>query len=116
MSQAVEPIAVTIMDREFRVSCAPAERESLQRAAVHLDRQMRDLRDRSRGLSAESIAIMAALNLSDEVLKLRLQLTHHNEHVDARLQSLADRLDRHLADSKLLETSTVDGDLGTAVD
>ncbi|GAB4201176.1 MAG: cell division protein ZapA [Wenzhouxiangellaceae bacterium] len=99
MSHSNEPIAVQIMDREFRVNCAPGEREALQRAALHLDRQMRDLRERGRGLSLESVAIMAALNLSDEVLKLQLQLAQHREHVDARLQTLADRLDQQLVDT-----------------
>lgn len=111
-----EPIAVQIMDREFRVSCEPQERAALQRAAVHLDQQMRELRDRSRGLSAESIAIMAALNLSDQVLKLQLQLTQHHEHVDIRLQALADRLDQHLVNNDTNPASAVDADSHPAVD
>lgn len=116
MSQSSEPIAVSILDREFRVACEAGERESLQRAAVHLDHQMRELRERARGMSPESVAIMAALNLSDEVLKLRAQLSMHREHVDVRLQSLADRLDRHLAESDLLTATTVDDDSTPAVD
>ena len=116
MSQSTDPIAVTILDREFRIACEPGERESLQRAAVHLDHQMRELRDRTRGMSPESVAIMAALNLSDEVLKLRSQLSMHREHVDLRLQTLADRLDRHLAESDLLTSTTVDDSPPPAVD
>lgn len=116
MSQTSEPIAVTILDREFRVSCAPAEREALQSAAVHLDQQMRDLRERARGMSAESVAIMAALNLSDQVLKMRLELDQRREHVDSRLQTLVSRLDEQLAEHETFITATVDDTQPPAVD
>lgn len=101
MSNLSEPMAVHIMDREFRVTCTAEEKEALQQAALYLDRQMREMRDRGRGMSLESIAIMAALNLSDEVLKLRRQVAEHHDYVDVRIQALADRLDQDLVDESL---------------
>jgi len=91
MSQA-ELVTVRILDREYQVMCSPAERRGLMDAALYLDRQMREIRDSGKLSSNEKIAVMCALNLSDELLKLRSELDQRNEHVDQRIFDLSRRL------------------------
>jgi len=67
MSQA-KGINITILDREFTVSCTDEERPALISAVNFLDRKMRDIRDNGNFIGIERIAIMAALNLSHELL------------------------------------------------
>jgi len=97
MSQSPEPVTVRIVDREYRVMCTPEQRRTLMESALFLDSQMREIRDSGKVSSMDKIAVMAALNLAEEVLKLRQQLHERRDQVDARVRDLADRLDRALA-------------------
>lgn len=88
-----EPVAVRILDREYRVMCRPEERRGLIEAALFLDSQMREIRDSGKLSSIEKIAVMCALNLSDELLKARQQQVQRAVEVDQRILKLARRLD-----------------------
>lgn len=96
MSQSPEPVTVRIVDREYRVMCTPEQRRTLMESALFLDQQMREIRDSGKVSSMDKIAVMAALNLAEEVLKLRQQMHDRGDQVDARVRDLADRLDRAL--------------------
>jgi cell division protein ZapA len=96
MSQSPEPVTVRIVDREYRVMCTPEQRRTLMESALFLDQQMREIRDSGKVSSMDKIAVMAALNLAEEVLKLRQQMHDRRDRVDARVRDLADRLDRAL--------------------
>lgn len=67
----VRGVDVSIMGREFRVSCTDDEYEALMSAVSYLDRKMRDIRDSGKVIGVERIAIMAALNISHELLTTR---------------------------------------------
>ena len=65
----MERLDVTILEREYSFACSPEGREALLAAAQHVDRLMRKLRQQSKsGISAERIAIMAAVQLAAELL------------------------------------------------
>ena len=95
-SLSSEPITVAILDREYQFSCSPEEREALKEAAVFLDERMRSIRGAGRLMALERIAVMTALNLSDELLKLQKNEIHRKEKVDTRIRMLADELDNAL--------------------
>ncbi|MES2499072.1 MAG: cell division protein ZapA [Pseudomonadota bacterium] len=61
-------IDVNIMGREFAVACTDEERAGLLEAVRYLDKKMHDIRDTGKVVGVERIAIMAALNLSHELL------------------------------------------------
>lgn len=96
MSQSPEPVTVRIVDREYRVMCTPDQRRTLMESALFLDQQMREIRDSGKVSSMDKIAVMAALNLAEEVLKLRQQMHERRDQIDGRVRDLADRLDRAL--------------------
>ena len=87
-----EMVTVRILDREYQVVCAPGERKGLMEAALYLDAQMRQVRESGKLSSVEKIAVMCALNFSDELLKLRQQSVDRSEQVDQRILELAQRL------------------------
>jgi cell division protein ZapA len=68
---AAKSVDVQIMGREFTVSCTDDERQGLLDAVNYLDKKMRDIRDSGKVVGVERIAIMAALNLSHEVLNTK---------------------------------------------
>jgi cell division protein ZapA len=65
-------VNITIMEREFTVSCTDEERPALINAVNFLDKKMRDIRDNGNFIGIERIAIMAALNLSNELLNSKV--------------------------------------------
>lgn len=63
---------VSIMGREFRVACPEGEEQALLDAVAYLDHKMNDIRDTGKIVGTERIAIMAALNITHELLSARL--------------------------------------------
>lgn len=88
-----EPISVSILDQEFQFACPPGERKALQEAAQHLDERMRAIKGEGRLMALERIAVMTALNLSDELLRLKKQEQYRQQNVDSRIRMLADQLE-----------------------
>ena len=64
----IKGVDVSIMGRNFTVSCTDEERQSLVNAVNFLDKKMRDIRDSGKVIGVERIAIMTALNLAHELL------------------------------------------------
>jgi cell division protein ZapA len=64
-------VDVSILGREFTISCTEEERPSLLEAVSYLDKKMRDIRDTGKIVGVERIAIMAALNISHELLNTK---------------------------------------------
>ena len=97
MSEPTEPISVSILDREYQFTCEPGEREALKEAAVLLDGRMREIKASGNLMALERIAVMTALNMSDELLKLRKHGVERAERGDSRIKMLADELDDALS-------------------
>ena len=66
MSDEREVLTLRILDKEYRISCLPGERESLVAAASELNQRMQDMRGGAKVLGAERMAVMAALNVIHE--------------------------------------------------
>ena len=99
MNQATEPVSVTILDRKYQFACTPEQRKDLIEAARTLDERMKDIRETGRLMSLERIALQAALNLSDELLKLQRRSSLHEERIDNRIRVLADELTGQIEDA-----------------
>ena len=66
MSAIREVLTVRILDKEYRISCPPDEREGLIVAASELNERMQEMRGNAKMLGAERMAVMAALNVIHE--------------------------------------------------
>jgi cell division protein ZapA len=93
MSEA-DSVVVHILDKEYRVACPPGEKESLVRAARFLDEKMREVKE-ANVIGLERIAIMAALNMSHELLQTSGALNEQAEGSD-RITGLLSRIDREI--------------------
>jgi cell division protein ZapA len=62
-------VEVRILDKEYLVTCPDEEQEALLRSARHLDRKMREIRNSGKVFGTERIAVMAALNIANEMLE-----------------------------------------------
>lgn len=62
---------IKIMGREYKVACKEHERAELLEAVGFLDQRMHEIKDGSKVTGVDRIAVMAALNLANELLKER---------------------------------------------
>ena len=62
---------VNILGRDYKVACKESERAELGEAVTFLDQRMREIRDGGKITGADRIAVMAALNIANELLRLR---------------------------------------------
>ena len=94
-------VDVNIMGREFKVACSDEEREGLITAVNYLDKKMREIRDTGKVIGVERIAIMAALNLSHELLTARSGSFDIGEF-KRRINSMQEQIDVVVADQNNL--------------
>ena len=64
----MEQLTVRILDRDYRLSCAPSEKAGLLAAVQHVDAQMKVIRDQGKIANRERIAVFAALNIASALL------------------------------------------------
>jgi cell division protein ZapA len=62
---------VSLLGRDYKVSCKESERTELLDAVAFLDRRMREIRDAGKIAGSERIAVMAALNMAHELQRAR---------------------------------------------
>lgn len=62
-------VTVRILDKEYQVACPQEQETELVASARYLDKQMRKIRDSGKVIGVERIAVMAALNISYELLQ-----------------------------------------------
>ena len=63
-------VTINLLDKQYQIACPDEEREDLTLSARYLDQQMRNIKASGKVVGLDRIAIMAALNISHELLKL----------------------------------------------
>jgi cell division protein ZapA len=96
---ANETVFVKILDKEYQVACPREERQALMESAQLLDERMKAIRGSGAVIGLERIAVMAALNLSHELLQAKSGTSAPvGVATDkADLQRLSDKIERVLA-------------------
>ncbi|MDA8420000.1 MAG: cell division protein ZapA [Pseudomonadota bacterium] len=96
MKTAQGGINISILGKDLMVACPDSERTALMAAARYLDEKMRGIQDSGKVIGTERCAIMAALNLANELLELRRQPTGIPADIDSRLRFLSGKIDAAL--------------------
>ena len=73
-------VTIMVLDKEYQVHCPSDQRDALLRAALELDQRMRTIRQGGNVIGLERIAIMAALNLSYDLLDAQHRATESEVH------------------------------------
>jgi cell division protein ZapA len=98
-----KPISVTLLDKDYLVSCKENERESLYAAVKFLNQKMLDLREGGKIIGVERIAVMAALNIAHELLEYKRQDDQHASKVDAGIRRMQNKIKEALIKNRQLE-------------
>lgn len=71
MKDTANGLSVHIGGKEFMVACPDGQREQLRRAATYLDKAMREIQASGKVMGTDRAAVMAALNIANELLEMR---------------------------------------------
>ncbi len=86
-------LVLTILEREYRVNCPEGAEYQLREAARHLDEKMSEIKDASTASgkipAADRIAVIAALNITHQMLELQTDL-EEQEAIFSRLHAQLD--------------------------
>jgi cell division protein ZapA len=64
----VQTVTVSILDKDYQVSCKPEEVAALRQSAQYVDKKMREIKAGSAILGLDRIAVMAALNIANDYI------------------------------------------------
>ena len=99
----VTTLTVSILDKEYQVACPAEEVDALRTSARYLHEQMAQIRSSGKVLGADRIAVMAALNIANEMLSTKQSKGTSNAAIGAGIASLNDKLDEVLSEQKQLQ-------------
>jgi cell division protein ZapA len=101
--ERISRVSVRLLDREYQVACPVEERSDLLDSAEFLDGKMREIRDSGKVVGLDRIAVIAALNIANELIKQRKQGTVVEGDLGSRLRSLRERMETALEKGQQLE-------------
>jgi cell division protein ZapA len=99
----VTRVSVRLLDREYQVACPAEERSDLLDSAEYLDTKMREVRDSGKVVGLDRIAVISALNLANELIKLRRNGSTVDTDVGAKLKTLRERVESALEKGQQME-------------
>jgi cell division protein ZapA len=103
MSDQSTSVQVNIMDKEYQVNCPPSDQEALLKSARYLDENMRKIKGRGNIHGAEKIAVMAALNITHDMLRKNRMINETRHDTSKQVQGLENKIDMALAAGRQLE-------------
>ncbi len=102
MSNTTKTLDVKILDRELRIACPEEERGELLDAVAYLDKKMREIHESGKIASVERIALMAALNITHELLGMKVGRGVDLADFTRRMNAMQAAIDEALAEQDTL--------------
>ena len=96
-------VSVRIMEKEFMISCPHEERSELLDSAEFLNARMREIRDSGKVVGLDRIAVMVALNMANELLRLRGRDAKLESESGGKVRALRERVETALERAQQLE-------------
>lgn len=93
MSSDKASLSIVLLNKEYRISCKDSERAALLESADFLNERMEALKNVHRVAPPERLALLVALNLSNEFLNRRPSESD-DPALLKRIQSLCERVDQ----------------------
>jgi len=100
VSEMFAHVTVRILEKEYQIACPAGEKANLVASAELLNSKMREIRDSGKVVGLDRVAVMAALNLADELLKIQGQDEKLRNIVGLRIKAMRDQLDSALGQGK----------------
>ena len=96
-------VSVRILEKDYQIACPIEERSDLLDSAEFLNSRMREIRDSGKVVGLDRIAVIAALNMANELIRLRKSDSNLESDVGGRLRILRERVESALEKGQQLE-------------
>jgi cell division protein ZapA len=103
MTEQIAQVSIRILDKEYQVACPVNERTDLLDSAEILNSKMREIRDSGRVVGLDRIAVMAALNMANDLMHARARDQVLEGDFSNRLKLISERVDNALSGAKQLD-------------
>jgi cell division protein ZapA len=97
MSKETSPVKVTILEKEYLIACEEGEKESLRNSADYLNQKMNEMKKGGGVIGSERIAVMTALNITNELLAYKKDNQDYTSTIDSTLKRLQNKINDALA-------------------
>jgi len=97
MSQERRTVSISILDNQYQVACPVGEQVALVASARHLDQKMREIRENSKLVGLERVAVMAALNVTNDLINKNAEKDAAERYNNDSLSRMHTKLDKALA-------------------
>ena len=102
MNDMFAHVAIRILEKEYQVACPAGEKADLMAAAELLNKKMREIRNSSKVVGLDRVAVMAALNMANELLRRTGDEQELKDILGLRVKAMSDRLDSALGPAQQL--------------
>ena len=93
-----EDVEVEIFGQTFRVATGDATPAYIRRLAAYVDQRMRTLAETAKSMSLNRIAVLTALNIADDLLKLQDQYEHTTRSFSVKTEQLIALMEARVGD------------------
>ena len=103
MTDPYAQVSVRILDKEYQVACPASERTDLLDSAEILNAKMIEIRDSGRVVGLDRIAVMAALNMANDLIHSQARDRLLDGDLSGRLKIISERVETVLGSSQQLD-------------
>ena len=96
MNEMYAHVSIRILEKEYQVACPANEKADLMASAELLNEKMREIRDSGKVVGLDRVAVMAALNMANELLQRTDDDRELKDIVGLRVKAMRERLDTAL--------------------
>jgi cell division protein ZapA len=100
MNDIYAHVSIRILEKEYQVACPAGEKGDLIASAELLNQKMREIRDSGKVVGLDRVAVMAALNMANELLQRTGQDRELQDIVGLRVKAMRERLDSALGSNE----------------
>ena len=103
MTEMFAHINVKILEKEYQIACPADERKALVDSAELLNSKMREIRDSGKVVGLDRIAVIAALNMANDLLASSSIGEHLQTEAKDKVRAMCKRVETALQSGQQLE-------------
>ena len=96
-------VNVKILEKEYQIACPAEERKALIDSAELLNGKMREIRDSGKVVGLDRIAVMAALNMANDLLAANVVTGHIESNAKLKVREMRERVETALQSGAQME-------------